>query len=39
MASDFIVDIGPNVGNLAGEVVFTGTLENETKQNSNCFYM
>ncbi len=27
MASDFIVDIGPNAGKFGGEVVFAGTLE------------
>ncbi|MCT7540670.1 excinuclease ABC subunit UvrA [Aliarcobacter cryaerophilus] len=31
MASDFIVDIGPNAGKFGGEVVFAGTLENMKK--------
>ena len=38
MASDFIVDIGPNAGKFGGEVVFAGTLEKMKKsKNSNCF--
>ena len=31
MASDFIVDIGPNAGKFGGEVVFAGTLEKMKK--------
>ena len=31
MASDFIVDIGPNAGKFGGEVVFAGTLDNMKK--------
>ncbi|MFY9078404.1 excinuclease ABC subunit UvrA [Aliarcobacter cryaerophilus] len=31
MASDFIVDIGPNAGKFGGEVVFVGTLEKMKK--------
>ena len=31
MASDFIVDIGPNAGKFGGEVVFSGTLEKMKK--------
>ena len=31
MASDFIVDIGPNAGKFGGEVVFAGTLEEMKK--------